>query len=68
MHTSATPAGTREYATALPNRETEGSGAGICVWQDAGIALKLLTAEQFDEWVQPERMTNSPAFEAVAKL
>lgn len=38
------------------------------VLQDAGIALKLLTAEQFDEWVQPEHMTNSPAFAAPAKL
>jgi fumarate hydratase class II len=36
--------------------------------QDAGIALKLLTAEQFDEWVQPEYMTNAPAFAAAAKL
>ena len=27
------------------------------------MALQLLTAKQFDEWVQPERMTNSPVFD-----
>ena len=26
--------------------------------KDAGVALGLLTAEQFDEWVRPERMVN----------